>query len=238
MRCEENIQALIDAAALGQAPESSVAEHMRDCPQCRASFQREQQLFAAIDSALHTRLSKSPRPGFLARASARLSKEPINNSAVNPGWAAVAVLAVAFLALAHPWITSQLTAITENPGTSVARAQQNISSSASASDANAWNTNQRSTIARARKGSNQRFEIKGATPREPDVLVPPDEQKAFAQFVARVAGQDAMAAAVVSRAPDKTMPGNAVLPPVPSVDLAQLERVERDDLLDEIDGSE
>jgi hypothetical protein len=210
---------------------------MQDCRQCSARFQREQQLFAAIDSALHTRLGESPRPGFLARENARLSKEP-NNSVVNPGWAAVAVLAVAFLALMRPWITPQPTTITATPGTSVARPQQNISSSASARDANARGANQRSAIARARKSSNQRSEIKDTTPREPEVLVPPDEQKAFAQFVARAAGQDAMAAAVVSRAPDKTMPGNAVLPPVPSVDVAQLERVERDDLLDEIDGSE
>jgi len=69
-------------------------------------------------------------------------------------------------------------------------------------------------------------------------LVPPDEQKAFAQFVARVAGQDVMAAAVVNRAPDKTIPKDAALPQVPSVDLAQLEPMRRDDSVDEIDGSE
>jgi hypothetical protein len=40
--------------------------------------------------------------------------------------------------------------------------------------------------------------------REPEVLVPPDEAKAFAQFVARVAGRDERAEAVVRpMMPDK-----------------------------------
>lgn len=124
MRCEENVQHLIDAAAQGEAPETSVAEHIQHCQQCQARFQREEKLFAAIDDALHARLSESPPSGFLARASARLAKEPANNSGVNPAWAAAAVLVLALLALTRPWITSQPTIVAVTPVAPAARVQQ------------------------------------------------------------------------------------------------------------------
>jgi len=233
MSCEENIQALIDAAALGQAPESRVAKHVKRCRQCQARLEREQQLFEAIDSALRTRLSEAPRTGFLARASARLSKEPTNSSGASPAWAAVPVLVLALLASTRPWIKSRQTIVAATPAPPVARMQRNTSSPTSARTAKP-----RPAVAPSRESFNQSSGIKVAASREPEVLVPPDEQKAFAQFVARVAGQDVMAAAVVNRAPDKTIPKDAALPQVPSVDLAQLEPMRRDDSVDEIDGSE
>jgi anti-sigma factor RsiW len=232
MRCEENVQLLIEAAALGEAPERSVAEHIQRCQQCRARFQREERLFAAIDNALHTRLSEPPRSVFLARASARLSKESTTNSSMNPTWGAAAVLVLALLALTRPWITSQQAIVAVTSAVPAARVQQNTSSATSV-----WDSSKESVVARPRKSSNSRSELSSVATQEPEVLVPPDEQKAFAQFVARVAGQDAMAAAVVSQAPNKTVPRNTALPQVSSVDVAQLERVDRDDS-DEIDGSE
>jgi hypothetical protein len=233
MRCEENIQNLIDAAALGQPPEVSIAHHMQSCADCRSRFQREQSLFAAIDDAIHTRMSESPRPGFLVRASARLSKEPVANDAVNPTWAAVPVLVLALLASTRPWNKSQQPPVTATSTGPAVTAQQHISTATSARE-----TNQASSVGRPQKSFDSRSQVGNATPKEPEVLVPPDEQQAFAQFVARVAGQDAMAAAVVSQAPDKTIPANAALPQVSSVDVAQLEPVRRNDSMDGTDGSE
>jgi len=233
MRCEENVQLLIDAAAQGEAPETSVAEHIQHCQQCQARFQREEKLFAAIDDALHARLTESPPSGFLARASARLAKEPATTSGVNPAWAAAAVLVLALLALTRPWIMSQPTIVAVTPVAPATRVQQPTFSATSA-----WDTNKGALAARPRRSSSNRSEVRRATPREPEVLVPPDEQKAFAQFVARVDGQDAMAAAVVRQAPDTTIPRNTALPQVSTVDIAQLERAGRDDSMEEIDGTE
>jgi hypothetical protein len=64
---------------------------------------------------------------------------------------------------------------------------------------------------------------KQSTPREPEVLVPPDEVKAFAQFVARVAIRDEIAEAVVSPAKDKATAGNAESPQILSLDVADLQ---------------
>ena len=232
MRCEENVQLLIDATAQGEAPETSVAEHIQHCQQCQARFQREEKLSAAIDDALHARLSESLPSGFLARASARLAKEPATTTGVNPAWAAAAVLVLALLALTRPWIMSQPTIVAVTPVVPAARVQQTNRATS------AWDSNKGLLIARPRRSSSNRSEVRSATAREPEVLVPPDEQKAFAQFVARVDGQDAMAAAVVRQAPDTTIPRNTALPQVSTVDIAQLERADRDDSMEEIDGSE
>jgi hypothetical protein len=71
-------------------------------------------------------------------------------------------------------------------------------------------------------------------------LVPPDERKAFARFVARVAGRDAMAQAVVSPAANKTASRNAGLPEVPSVNIAdlQLDKARQQEWIAETDSSE
>jgi hypothetical protein len=233
MSCDENIQALSDAATIGQTPKGSAAVHMQHCRQCQVKFQREQRLFAAIDNALRTRSSEGPRPGFLARASARLSNEPTNNSSVSPAWAAVPVLVLALLASTRPWMTAQQTTVAVTPIAPAAPLQQDSARPKSAPR----DAKPQPAVAPSRESSNPGSGIEVAAAREPEVLVPPDEQKAFAQFVARVSGQDVMAAAVVSRVPDRT-PGNAALPQVPSVDVAQLEPVRRDDSAEEIDGSE
>ena len=65
--------------------------------------------------------------------------------------------------------------------------------------------------------------VQSAVPQEPEVLVPPDEQKAFAQFVACVARRDAIAQAVVTPASNKTGNMTTELPRVSSVDIADLQ---------------
>jgi hypothetical protein len=80
----------------------------------------------------------------------------------------------------------------------------------------------------------------GAVPRKPEVLVPPDEQKAFAQFVACVARRDAIAQAVVMPATNKTVNRNTELPQVSSVDIAdlQLVRARQEERIDQTGRSE
>jgi hypothetical protein len=71
-------------------------------------------------------------------------------------------------------------------------------------------------------------------------LVPPDEEQAFAQFVGRVAGRDAMAEAVVSPAVNDTANRNTGLLAVPSVDIAdlQLDRARQEEWINQTGGSE
>jgi hypothetical protein len=70
---------------------------------------------------------------------------------------------------------------------------------------------------------SKRPAVQSAVPQEPEVLVPPDEQKAFAQFVAFVARRDTIAQAVVTPAANKTVNMTTELPRVSSVDIADLQ---------------
>jgi hypothetical protein len=80
----------------------------------------------------------------------------------------------------------------------------------------------------------------GAVPQEPEVLVPPDEQKAFAQFVACVAKRDAVAQAFVTPVATKTVDRNTELPQVSSVDIADLQwgRARQKEWIDQTGSSE
>jgi len=79
-----------------------------------------------------------------------------------------------------------------------------------------------------------------AVPQSPEVLVPPDEQKAFAQFVACVARRDAIVQAVVTPASNENVDRNTELPQVSSVDIAdlQLGRARKEEWIDQAGISE
>lgn len=87
---------------------------------------------------------------------------------------------------------------------------------------------------------SKRPAVQSAVPQEPEVLVPPDEQKAFAQFVACVARRDAMARAVVMPAANKTVNGNTELPQVSLFDIAdlQLGRTRQEEWINQTGSSE
>jgi hypothetical protein len=59
--------------------------------------------------------------------------------------------------------------------------------------------------------------------REPEVLVPPDEGKAFVQFVARLRQRDAVAQAFVTPAPSTAADENKELPQITPVEIARLQ---------------
>jgi hypothetical protein len=75
---------------------------------------------------------------------------------------------------------------------------------------------------------------------EPEILVPPDEQQAFAQFVACVARRDAMAQAVVTPAANKTVNRNTDVPQVSfvAIDDLQLGRAGQEDWINQTGSSE
>jgi hypothetical protein len=102
MTCEKYEEALIEVAATGETPEGGFAEHLERCGHCQATLQREQGLFEAIDHSLRERVNEMPGAGFLAGVRVQISKEPPPTSGWNPAWAGAAV-ALALIAMAHPW---------------------------------------------------------------------------------------------------------------------------------------
>jgi hypothetical protein len=67
MSCEKYREALSEVAVTSGALEGALAEHLARCSECRAIWQREHALFAAIDSVLRGRINECPRESFLPR---------------------------------------------------------------------------------------------------------------------------------------------------------------------------
>ena len=74
MPCEHYKDALIDVAASGGAPQGELRAHLEECASCRAAFDEEQSLFAAIDSGLHAAASAEVPPSLLPHVRAQLDE--------------------------------------------------------------------------------------------------------------------------------------------------------------------
>lgn len=72
MSCEHHKDALIEAAATAVAREGELRAHLSECASCRAAFDEEQSLFAAIDSGLHAVANTPVPPSLLPSVRARL----------------------------------------------------------------------------------------------------------------------------------------------------------------------
>ncbi|HWX92904.1 MAG TPA: hypothetical protein VNY29_09750 [Terriglobales bacterium] len=232
MTCEKYRDALINVAA-GNPLDRKLANHLESCTPCRTTLEGEQALFTAIDDALRASMGQKPRADFLAGLHAQIAQAAQTQDAQKQSgwspmwaWAGAAALALVLVAMSHPWAglrrqTSEavhLKAATlrvheSPPVTQTARGlAENLGTKQHARiDSAQYLPSAESTLAK-----------RAATP-EPEVVVPPDEARAFALFVARVAGRDAMAEAVVRPAVEKAVERGAELPRVPSVDLADLQ---------------
>jgi hypothetical protein len=232
MPCEKYKDALIDAAA-GEPLDRGLADHLEGCTPCRATLTQEQDLFTAIDDALRARVSETPRAGFLASVHTQIAHEAQKRDAQRPsGWihmwawaGAAAALALVVVVIAHPSGRLQQPPVTaENvkapalPAHESPAITQSVRGSAEHS-----RTHQHARLDSAQPLRAQTPVANQPATVEPEVLVPPDEARAYALFVARVAGRDTMAEAVVRPAVEKAVERNAELPSVPSVDLADLQ---------------
>lgn len=233
MNCERYKNALLDAAATNQ--KLGVARHLERCPRCRMALQGERELLSRIDTALRARVNEDPQASFLAQVKVQVAKETLADAGPSPLWSVTgAALALALIAMIYPLVNAR------QPRTGGNSRAPSMSASRIAGVTKTAHAVSAESGVRSRQHLSRRSQPKSAIPQEPEVLVPPDEQQAFAQFVARVAGRDAMAEAMVSPAANKTAARNTDLPEVPSVDIAdlQLDRVDPDEWMDETGGSE
>jgi len=102
MPCEHYKDALIEAAACGAAPSGELRAHLAESDSCRAAFDEELSLFAAIDSGLHATANTEVPLSLLSRVCARLDEAAVAHSRWNSSWFALtgAAMAAAVLVLA------------------------------------------------------------------------------------------------------------------------------------------
>jgi hypothetical protein len=233
MTCEKYENALLLAAASNDELEAKLARHLERCSTCRMILRSERELLSRIDSAVRAQVNEDPRPNFLPQLRLQLSKELTSRPGSDRVWHVTgAALALVLIAMFYPWVNARRSSVQGNLETPTIKVPRSagVTQSARASE---------DLGGRSRHHSKRRS-VQSTVPQEPEVLVPPDEQKAFEQFVACVARRDAIAQAVVTLAANKIVNMPTELPRVSSVDIAdlQLGRARQKEWIDQTDSSE
>ncbi len=219
MKCDKYRGTLIDGAATGGKLEGGLAGHLKVCAQCRARMQEEQSLFEAIDDALRSKVNEIPQASFLAGVRAQIWKETAPKSRWSLMWA-MASAALALIAVTHPWTRPPRQPVEAGlPKAPTISVQQKSELAGSERDS----TMGSSATARIQQHLAKQLIAGQASHREPEVLVPPDEGKAFVQFVARLRQRDEVAQAFVTPAPSTAADENKELPQIPPVEIARLQ---------------
>jgi hypothetical protein len=232
MTCDKYENALLLTAASNGELDAKLARHLERCSTCRMTLRSERELFSRIDSALRAQVNGDLRPGFLTQLRLQLSKKLTARPGSERLWhVAGAALALTLIAMFYPLVDSRQSSVQGNLQTPTIKVPQSggVKQSRRASE---------DIGVRSRHHSKR--PAQNAVPQEPEVLVPPDEQKAFAQFVACVAKRDAVAQAFVTPVATKTVDRNTELPQVSSVDIADLQwgRARQKEWIDQTGSSE
>ena len=216
MTCDKYEDALLLAAASNDKLDVKLARHLEHCSTCRMTLRSERELFSRIDSTLRAQVNEDPPSAFLAQLRLQLSKEVPPRTGSNRVWhLAGAAFALIFIAAFYPLVNARQSSVQRNLETPTIRVVQSagVTQSARAS---------KDLAVRSRHHS-KRPAVQSVVRQEPEILVPPDEQQAFAQFVACVTRRDARAQAVVIPAANNTVNRNTELPQVSFVDIADLQ---------------
>ena len=179
MPCEHYKDALMDAAASGAAPSGELRAHLSECASCRAAFDEEQSLYAAIDSGLHAGANAGVPPSLLPRVRAELGDVTVASPRLSSSWFALAGAAVAGVAFFLVATTHQ-----NNPRPAPANlvgnrtsAPQILPSSQGASSSGL--SKERNSILRTPvatpRNSGQAAELASRKP-TPEILVPRDQE--------------------------------------------------------------
>ena len=202
MPCEHYKEALIESAATGAEPQGELRAHLGACAACRAAFAEEQSFFSSIDVGLHALANAEVPASLLPRVRARLDEAAVSQRRwMQPlifAAASVVLAAIVFLAAKprHAGPQDQAQRIPTVPARVLPTARaphenSNANAPVVSSNANHSTAPQNSTFFRPVASSQS------------EVLVPPDEREAFAQFVAAVQKRSDVATALLTPAPKK-----------------------------------
>jgi hypothetical protein len=232
MPCEKYQNALIDlAAGVGSAgilPASlnlpnpapnEIRAHLDTCAPCRSDLDRQQLLFASIDSDIRRTANAPLPPALLHRFQARLAQQGPPRPAASPSWiyAGAAFVAAALLLLVLPRLG------THDANRQAAAPLATRQTTSRAPEVVAHLTPPTPSPRSMRRASKPN--ALPPKPSEPEVLVPPDERIAFEHFLADLNGREDLAIALVNPMQAQPQPHTApVAAPVP-VEMPDIETV-------------
>jgi hypothetical protein len=219
MSCEHYQAVMVEAAAAGEvAPPLRL--HLEACAKCRTAFADVQSLFSAMDAGLSAGMNIFPRPEFLPRIRSAVdlqnSGRAFRAADVWFRWSqvagAVAAVCLALLfavrhhSLTHQGQPSVMNALARGPAGAQVHPQQVRPEHEPAV---------RALAVPMQRPAKHMLPVRAARiEREPEILVPPEERLALAQFVAGLSQRREVALALARPSPfepqSETSPGRAL----------------------------
>jgi hypothetical protein len=193
MLCDNYKKALIEAAACGAALPNAVREHVEACAHCGAMLAGERTLFAAVDAGLRKAANPKVPSSFLPNLKANLATANVAARNPIPRWAFVCAtgalaLAAAFISLPRGAHDKARMAVTVPSKMAAGSGEVGLSFIPE---------RKKSYSARAAQAHEQQ-NISGATRREPEVLIQPEEEEFLKRFYAAVRDPGGEARAVIT----------------------------------------
>ena len=184
MPCKHYKEALGEAAASGSELQGELRAHLAACADCRAAFEREKSLFASIDAGLQLTANSEIPASLFPRVRAAIAEETSSNHGWVIPWfalASAAVVVVAFFAARALWHTTVTRTPVETAEKSGVPPSQNHESVAELPvKKNSNSPHQLATV-------NKTPSLESATrvKKEPEVLVPHDQEILLADYAAQ-----------------------------------------------------
>jgi hypothetical protein len=94
MPCQHFQDAIVEVAASGAEPQGELRLHLNACDDCRDAFVAERSLFRTIDAGLHTVANTEVPASFVLHASRRVAEEGLSSRVWRLSWAVAAAFAV------------------------------------------------------------------------------------------------------------------------------------------------
>jgi hypothetical protein len=210
MSCRRYKDRLIEAAAQG-AFDSELQVHLQSCGACMETYQRELELFVAIDGGLRTSAGEEIPASFMPRVRAQLNHEerPVAKKLSPVMIGALAMAAAAIVLVVHDGRRTILEPEQRNP--SVAQIQTQIAGNGSATTA-AVQVAAPEVVGAAVHNGRRR---KGAVPvgsrqtgnTATEIIVPGDQQVLLARYAERLRrGRNSVAVVRNENEPTETEP--------------------------------
>ncbi len=218
MPCQHYKNALIEAAASGSHPQGELRAHLDVCLDCRAAFEREQSLFASIDTGLHVTANAEVPASLLPRVRARLDEEIAPQRRwIQPMIFAAASVALAFVIFlfARPHHASPDSQAKQTP-------QLPVSETPVTDDGHPNSGSGSQIVSFNRNNSHKRVHstlLRPVASGQPEVLVPSDEREALARFILVLQERREVAVALV-------MPATPTKDESPSLEPLQINGLE------------
>lgn len=194
MGCKRFEDQLMDAALGGLLPEreAELRAHLRECAACRAEFERQQQLVAAMDSSLDRMAAVEPSPEMLARIRLTIAEQPAPSRGWLAGWwpaaagAMAAAVLVAYLMMIPPGTVQspehERPVTITPPPTQVAKVSPPV---------------EPKPVRQPRRPATAA--VATPCPAEPEVLVPRDQERAVAWLYRAMQSQPQRVTAVLAQ---------------------------------------